>query len=391
MINLAKFVAATPFTMINNIKFKNYKLFKDEQELELRPITIVIGKNNSGKSAIGKLLTMLSGSFSGSFSAPLQLETGSVRVGNSYEDIFYNREITVAPIELTISSESEKLQVSITGDRTYNIKISKYSLNDNNVDIAKNKFNGFLTNAVEIKTLKLDFDYIESFRKFPTPTFSDIFGEYSKIGLSGENAYKLLAQYHENHDDTLDLISKWFSENFEGWRLSVKDVSGTSKSYEVVLENDFIKPINIVNTGSGIRQSLPLVVRSFMPVEDEIRIITEEPETHLHPAAHGNLAERFVQSYLDDNKRKYFIETHSENFILRIQRMIAEKKILNTDVSIYYVDYKEKSGYSSLTRIQIDADGEVDMWPDNIFNEDLDEVLKFRKAQKENQDAGQNS
>jgi len=377
--------------MINNIKFKNYKLFKDEQELELRPITIVIGKNNSGKSAIGKLLTMLSGSFSGSFSAPLQLETGSVRVGNSYEDIFYNREITVAPIELTISSESEKLQVSITGDRTYNIKISKYSLNDNNVDIAKNKFNGFLTNAVEIKTLKLDFDYIESFRKFPTPTFSDIFGEYSKIGLSGENAYKLLAQYHENHDDTLDLISKWFSENFEGWRLSVKDVSGTSKSYEVVLENDFIKPINIVNTGSGIRQSLPLVVRSFMPVEDEIRIITEEPETHLHPAAHGNLAERFVQSYLDDNKRKYFIETHSENFILRIQRMIAEKKILNTDVSIYYVDYKEKSGYSSLTRIQIDADGEVDMWPDNIFNEDLDEVLKFRKAQKENQDAGQNS
>jgi len=391
LINLAKFVAATPFTMINNIKFKNYKLFKDEQELELRPITIVIGKNNSGKSAIGKLLTMLSGSFSGSFSAPLQLETGSVRVGNSYEDIFYNREITVAPIELTISSESEKLQVSITGDRTYNIKISKYSLNDNNVDIAKNKFNGFLTNAVEIKTLKLDFDYIESFRKFPTPTFSDIFGEYSKIGLSGENAYKLLAQYHENHDDTLDLISKWFSENFEGWRLSVKDVSGTSKSYEVVLENDFIKPINIVNTGSGIRQSLPLVVRSFMPVEDEIRIITEEPETHLHPAAHGNLAERFVQSYLDDNKRKYFIETHSENFILRIQRMIAEKKILNTDVSIYYVDYKEKSGYSSLTRIQIDADGEVDMWPDNIFNEDLDEVLKFRKAQKENQDAGQNS
>lgn len=30
--------------MINKIIFKNYKSFKEEQELELKPITILIGK-----------------------------------------------------------------------------------------------------------------------------------------------------------------------------------------------------------------------------------------------------------------------------------------------------------------------------------------------------------
>jgi predicted ATPase len=377
--------------MVNKITFKNYKLFRDIQSIELRPITILIGKNNSGKSAVAKLPTLLSGSISGSFSSPMQLETEGVRVGNSYEDIFYNRDMILGPIEFGISDDSEDLKVTISGDRYYNVKISKYNFNDKEIDVPKSKFNGFVTNKAKIRSLKIKFDYIESFRKFPESTFSDIFGEYDKIGVSGENAYKLLAQYHQNFDRTLDSISDWFKDNFEGWKLKVKDITGTSLSYEVVLENDLIKPINIINTGSGIRQSLPLIVRSFMPVKEEVLIIIEEPETHLHPAAHGNLGERFVNSHLEDNRRRYLIETHSENFILRIQRMIAEKKIAENDIAIYYVDYKEQEGYSTIKRINIASDGEVEEWPDDVFNESLDEVLKFRKAQKENQDAGKNS
>lgn len=387
---LAKFIRCYS-SMVNKITFKNYKLFKEEQSIELKPITILIGKNNAGKSAIAKLPTVIAGSLSGSFSSPFQLETDNVRIGNSYEDIFYNRDITLDPLQFEISNESETLKVSVSGDRSYGVKISNYNFNGLVVDPSKSKFNGFITNKAKIKTLRLDFDYIESFRKFPAATFSDIFGQYDKIGLSGENAYKLLAQYYETGHKAFEPISQWFTDNFEGWKLKIKDISGTAKSYEVVLDNELIKPINIVNTGSGIRQSLPLIVRSFMPVENDILIVIEEPETHLHPAAHGNLAERFIRSYLDDKRRKYLIETHSENFILRIQRMIAARIISTSDVAIYYVDYKEQLGYSTVKKIIVATDGEVEEWPDNVFNEGLDEVLKFRKAQKENQDAGTNS
>ena len=34
--------------MIDSIRFKNYRIFRTEQELHLRPITIIFGKNNSG-------------------------------------------------------------------------------------------------------------------------------------------------------------------------------------------------------------------------------------------------------------------------------------------------------------------------------------------------------
>lgn len=54
-------------------------------------------------------------------------------------------------------------------------------------------------------------------------------------------------------------------------------------------------------------------------------IVVEEPETHLHPAAHGDLAERFVDSFIEDSNKRYLIETHSQNFVLRLRRLIAEK------------------------------------------------------------------
>ncbi len=73
--------------MVSKISFKNYKIFKTKQTLELKPITILIGKNNSGKSAVLKLLTMLEGSLNGRFSEALALENDEVRIANEYKVI----------------------------------------------------------------------------------------------------------------------------------------------------------------------------------------------------------------------------------------------------------------------------------------------------------------
>lgn len=379
--------------MINKISFKNYKLFKEKQTLELKPITILIGKNNSGKSAVLKLPTMISESLNADFNAPILLENSGIKIGLSYEDLFYNREITGEALEFGISNDTNSIQVSLTGDRFDKINITKYIYNGNEININEStRLKGFLINDIAKQiNFKFDYDYIDSIRFYPDNQFSDIYGEYNKIGANGENSYKLLAQYSQLSNPILSKISEWFDENFEGWKLAVKDISGTTKSYEIVLYNKNVKPINIFNTGSGIKQSLPLIVRSFMPVEEETLIIIEEPETHLHPAAHGNLAERFVDSYREDNKRKYLIETHSENFILRIQRLIADKTISKDEVKIYYVDYDENEFCSSLKEVIIEDDGEIEDWPDNVFNESLDEVIKLRKAQKDRENADSNS
>ncbi len=179
-------------------------------------------------------------------------------------------------------------------------------------------------------------------------------------------------------------ISDWYFENFENWKLEVSQIPSSVISYELILRNGINKPINIVNTGSGISQSFPLILRSFMPVEEPTLIIIEEPETHLHPAAHGNLAERFLISFLENNNRNYLIETHSENFILRLQSIIADPEIAFTsnDIKIYYVDFVKEEQSSKLVSLDISEDGEIEDWPDNVFNENLDEVYKLRRNQK---------
>lgn len=376
--------------MINKISFKNYKLFKEEQTLELRPITILIGKNNSGKSAVLKLPTLIAGSLSGEFSQPFETKYEDVRVGLSPEDFFYNREITNDPLNFNVSKNDELLMsCSIIGDIHNNVRLKTLNYKGKEIDLKITKTRGFVPEGEIFETFK--FDYIEAFRKKPEPNFQKKTSNIIKVGVNGENSYSLYAKYYDEQNPIYKSLSDWYFENFENWKLEVNQISGSVISYEITLKNGTNKSINIVNTGSGISQSFPLILRSFMPVEEPTLIIMEEPETHLHPAAHGNLAERFVNSFLEDNNRNYLIETHSENFILRIQRLIADKTLRKEEVKIYYVDYDESEFCSNLKEVIIEDDGEIENWPDNIFNESLDEVIKLRKAQKERNNASSNS
>ena len=116
-----------------------------------------------------------------------------------------------------------------------------------------------------------------------------------------------------------------------------------------------------------------------MNVAEKTLIIIEEPETHLHPAAHGSLAERFVDSYLEDKNKNYLIETHSQNFVLRMRRLVAEGKIKPDDLAIYYVDFDENESF--LTEIKVDELGGVESWPTGIFGETSIETRAIYNAQ----------
>jgi predicted ATPase len=118
-----------------------------------------------------------------------------------------------------------------------------------------------------------------------------------------------------------------------------------------------------------------------MKDEEPVLIIMEEPESHLHPAAHGNLAERFVDSYLEDNNKRYLIETHSQNFVLRLRRLVAEGKLKPEELAIYYVDFLEDEYLSELKEIEVDKLGKVNYWPEGIFSETLEETMALRDAQ----------
>lgn len=364
--------------MINKITFKNFKLFKQKQTLELRPITILIGKNNTGKSAILKLPVLISSCMEG---MPInwKLSVGNdsnnfIELGSDFKDLVYNKNETGA-IELGVFSDTNFIDVAI--NKQYGIL--EYKLNGVDIEIPPT-INGFLIAGKPIENLSLNLDYLGAVRIEPESVYSYSAEKVEKIGVTGKNAYPLLIQDFIATEGLVNKVSDWYKLNFEGWDLKVLDSKTTTETnYEIAISNSNINAINIKQTGQGIHQVLPLIIRSFMNILEKTLIIIEEPETHLHPAAHGSLAERFVDSYLDDKNRNYLIETHSQNFVLRMRRLVAEGKINPDDLAIYYVDFDENE--SLLTEIKVDELGGVESWPIGIFGETSIETRAIYNAQ----------
>ena len=74
------------------------------------------------------------------------------------------------------------------------------------------------------------------------------------------------------------------------------------------------------------------------------------------------------------------VETHSESLVLRIRRRVAERHLSPDQVALVYVDDADEG--SSLRRIPLRPDGEVEWWPEGIFSEAFAEIKAIRRAQR---------
>lgn len=379
--------------MIQKLTFKNYKPFKDQQELDLKPITVLIGKNSSGKSAVAKLPALIESSLKGEHQQPILLLNKGIDHGVEFIDLIFGKN-RLGKLELGVHNDNESLNVIIgssTGTKDFpkilNWRFSKQSHNTEKDDLCT--YNGFILNTnsenEQIESLFFNVDYLGPFRIQPQRDWRlENFSPITEVGFPSNNAYQLLIQDSLTTEQTLiNKVSEWYKLNFEGWGIRVNE--DTAPIYHIELIRN-VEPtnINLVDAGQGMSQALPLVVRALMPVKKDTLIVMEQPELHLHPAAHGDLAELFVDS-LSDGSKRYLIETHSQNFVLRLRRLVAQGKLKPDDLAIYFVDFDEESGTSNLKPIKVDELGEVDIWPENIFNESLDEVLAIRRAQKKKQ------
>jgi predicted ATPase len=221
-------------------------------------------------------------------------------------------------------------------------------------------------------------EYIGPLREPAHRTYSYSGSVPKKLGYKGEFAPQILGTSTFINDELLANVGGWFKKHL-GYELSI---SKEIKSFEVVLVNPHNPAIqiNLVDVGQGISQVFPLIVRCFSPNYFNAITIVEQPELHLHPAAHGDLAELFALTAKKENST-FIIETHSENVILRLRRMVTEKKISAEDVIIYWIDEDGLEG-SFIQPITIDESGALSDWPEGVFSEDYEEVLAISAAQK---------
>ena len=87
---------------LKSFSVKNIKSFRDEAEIELKPITIFVGKNRSGKSSLVRFPVVLAQSFLSEADTPIMFFGKNIDYGN-YEDVIFGH-------------KGKKMQFSVTYD-----------------------------------------------------------------------------------------------------------------------------------------------------------------------------------------------------------------------------------------------------------------------------------
>jgi predicted ATPase len=156
------------------------------------------------------------------------------------------------------------------------------------------------------------------------------------------------------------------------------------KEYEVLVRTRKSSPeVKLTDVGFGVSQVLPALVQAFYaPAYSTVWM--EQPEIHLHPQVQAELADAFisaVQAYENGAPRnvQLIIESHSEHFLMRLQRRIAEEQISPNDVAVYFA--RNSQDGVDLEALKVDMYGNIENWPDNFFGDEMADATARTQAE----------
>lgn len=425
--------------MFTELRLTNFKAWKDTGPVSLKPVTMLLGTNSSGKSTLIQSLLLLKqtvqspdrtvhlnlggdelndlfnfGGFEDVLNqaaeSPRQfsigfdfLSEGRSRIREGKFDCSYGQTssggvaIQVLDIRTTDrrfrAIRRDKGAFSIVVDeetqprfkgRNYaperSIALSAEAIADLNQDGA----------VVEDLSLAIrreleSISYLGPLRRKPERDYPWNKTKPGDVGIDGRSAIDaLLASALLKGDEQNYIVkgvSKWLARMKVADSLEVRQ-QGRSSRYELIVHRDGVA-CNLRDVGIGVSQVLPVLVVAHF-AHPGSTIILEEPEIHLHPLAQSILAEFFVEVSKERNVQ-FIVETHSEHLFRRMQTLIARQQITPKDAAMYFV---ERDGQAACMRpLELDDFGRVKNWPEGFFGDALGETreqarLMFTRKQE---------
>ena len=130
---------------------------------------------------------------------------------------------------------------------------------------------------------------------------------------------------------------------------------------------------NLVDVGYGVSQALPVLVDSIQASKGRV-VLVQQPEVHLHPKAQAALGTFFSQLATGSGKR-FVIETHSDYLVDRVRMAVANGTISPSDVNIAFLDRKNLDVV--IHQLELDRLGNIVNAPDAYRDFFLEEEIRL--------------
>lgn len=121
---------------------------------------------------------------------------------------------------------------------------------------------------------------------------------------------------------------------------------------DVVLDG---KPLNVINVGYGVSQSLP-VFAEIITRPKRSWFAIQQPEVHLHPRAQAALGDAFFEMATVDKKR-FLIETHSDFTIDRFRMNFRAKRANKPNGQVLF--FERRDSHNTVTSLPISQEGDL--------------------------------
>ncbi|MFC8847203.1 MULTISPECIES: DUF3696 domain-containing protein [unclassified Micromonospora] len=407
---------------LSKIVLENYRCFRDRQEIELAPVTVVLGKNNSGKSVLTRAPLVIGTGFNTTSTAPLDLDRLEPQPVDGFADLVFEQsphgkfflgfevdgpapfamdatvqlvdeERTAFVSDLRVGLADQEMVLSWQPTMTDGYEGFSYQIHTpGRAPVVRAvPFAGLRPRTSGIPELRLlkqiplslgPIRFLSAYRDRPERQHRLPLGVPRGIGEQGQGTLGILAHDQaRNGGELLARVNEQLAVIVPGWQ--IEEIEAGPLWSTVLTRRGSRVRVNLADAGTGLSQVLPILVQCAI---DEMRglkgqpalQIIEEPEMHLHPGAHAALAELYVRTAQATGTR-FLIETHSETLLLRLRRKIAEGCPPEM-VAVYVVE--QRDGVSDVRQVGIDRLGNLDDdWPEGYFSQDYHEVRALAAAQ----------
>lgn len=320
----------TTHKLFKSICFSGYGPFAGEMQFDFgSDVTLIVGRNNSGKSCLVDLLCSVLGSDSVRRGAPepemveYLFEATKADLTRAGSTLLGFRNTEQIPASVLEKATGQVLPVRLVGREDYEVGTgldrsffpARYDTNWNNAAVAIG--HGFAEHRRNLRVRRLFAD------RNIVPGVED--GNYAGLGSDGQDA-SLLVQHvltYENldesiiEDELLGELNRIMQPDARFTRISVQNIKGDyNQEWEIFLQEEGGRRFPLSSTGSGLKTVL-LVLLNLLVADDGRRakdqavFFFEELENNLHPSLQRRLFE-YLYGHAVEHGHRMVLTSHSQ-------------------------------------------------------------------------------